>query len=186
MPETLTQRHVRYLRSAELQLLLAFKVNTLTVGSIIALPICHWRYGKHALSRDELALSMTDATLAADVLQRSTTLTLAVHIKSAFTQVIGPRERLDDPAHRAAFEIARLIRNAYTHQPMDPHWSIDPPCRDQEYIVPAVIRFDTTGLDGKRFEWQDYGGPIALYRLSEYVRLQVLPHHHTVTTTKTV
>jgi hypothetical protein len=127
------------------------------------------------MSREELTLSYDDATLATAILHHSATLSLAVHIVSAYKQVVGDTRGCKDPVKRSAFEIARLIRNAYAHRPADPHWSIDPPCQDKQYEVPGILRLDTTGLQGKRFEWQDYGGPIALYRLSEFVRTRVLP-----------
>jgi hypothetical protein len=172
--ESLVQCHVRYLRFAELQFLLAYKVNTITVGSLdLDQPIV-WTYGRRCMSREELTLSLDDATLASAFLHHSATLSLAVHIVSAYKQAIGDTRNSSDSAKRSAFEIARLIRNAYSHRPADPHWSIDPPCRDKQYEVPGILRLDTTGLQGKRFEWRDYGGPIALYRLSEFVRTKVL------------
>jgi hypothetical protein len=34
---------------------------------------------------------------------------------------------------------------------------------------------ESAGLQGKVFEWQDYGGPIALHLLSEFVRKKFFP-----------
>ncbi len=174
MSESIVQRHIRYLRWAELQFLLAHKVNTLTVGSLLDLKIDGWTYGRKHLSREELAISYDDATLASAVLHHSAALSLAVHIVSAFKQAVGDVRKSNDPVRCAAFEIARLVRNAYTHHPADPHWSVDPPCQNKLFEVPGIIRLNTQGLQGKRFEWQDYGGPIALCRLSEFVRTSVL------------
>jgi hypothetical protein len=173
--KSLIRRHVRYLRWAELQFLLAYKIDTLTVASLRLDQPAGWTYGRHILSREELTLSYDDATLAAAVLHHSATLTLALHIVTAYKQVVGDVRNSQDQVKVSAFETARLIRNAYAHRPADPHWSIDPPCRNKVYEVPGILRLDTSGLQGKRFEWQVYGGPIALYRLSEFVRTRVLP-----------
>jgi hypothetical protein len=37
-----------------------------------------------------------------------------------------------------------------------------------------MISLDTSLLDGKPFDWKDYGGPLALLRLSEFVRTKLL------------
>lgn len=177
-PESIVDRHIRYLRYAELQFLLAYKIDTMTVNSLrLDQPIV-WTYGRHCMTQEELTLSYDDATLASAILHHSATLSLSVHIVSAYKQAVGDTRSSSDSVKRSAFEIARLIRNAYSHQPADPHWSIDSACQNHQYEVPGIVRLDTTGLQGKRFEWQDYGGPIALYRLSEFVRTQILPNCH--------
>ena len=75
---------------------------------------------------------------------------------------------------RSAYQVARLIRNAFAHRPFDPTWSIDADCRDCVFEVPNVERLDTSCLDGRRFDWRDYGGPLALLRLAQFIRYDVL------------
>ena len=74
----------------------------------------------------------------------------------------------------SAYQISRLIRNAFAHAPFDPVWSIDPDCCDRMFAVRDLIKLDTTGLHGQRFNWRHYGGPLALLRLSEFVRVEIL------------
>jgi hypothetical protein len=75
---------------------------------------------------------------------------------------------------QAAYQIARLIRNAFAHAPFTPTWSIDPDCRDKVFAIPEVISLDTTSLHGTAFDWHQYGGPLALFRLCRFVRIQIL------------
>jgi hypothetical protein len=166
--------HIKYLRWAELQFLLAHKVNTLTVNSLMLDQPIGWSYGKHWLDRTEMTLSFDDAALASSVLHHSAAFLLAVHIVTAFKESIEKPREAHQPEWKAAFEIARLIRNAYTHSPACPRWSVDPDCSNTTYEVDSVIKLCTSDLQGKELEWTDYGGPIALYRLSEFVRTQVL------------
>jgi hypothetical protein len=57
---------------------------------------------------------------------------------------------------------------------MEPIWNVDAQCRDKIISVDNIISLDTAGLNGKKFDWQDYGGPLALLRLSEFVRIKIL------------
>jgi hypothetical protein len=40
------------------------------------------------------------------------------------------------------------------------------------FEITDVIRLDTTDLHGKAFDWHHYGGPLALYRLAQFARIQ--------------
>jgi hypothetical protein len=42
------------------------------------------------------------------------------------------------------------------------------------FEIADVIRLDTTDLHGAAFDWHHYGGPLALYRLAQFTRIQVL------------
>lgn len=67
-----------------------------------------------------------------------------------------------------------MIRSAFAHAPFSPTWSIDPDCRDKVFAIPDVITLDTTDLHGTPFDWRQYGGPLALFRLCRFVRTQIL------------
>ena len=43
-----------------------------------------------------------------------------------------------------------------------------------QFEIDDIIRLDTTDLHGKAFDWHHYGGPLALYRLAQFVRIQLL------------
>ncbi|MDT4967827.1 MAG: hypothetical protein QOJ64_2564 [Acidobacteriota bacterium] len=47
-------------------------------------------------------------------------------------------------------------------------------CRDRVIAVRDLIKLDTTGLHGQRFDWRNYGGALALLRLSQFVRTEIL------------
>jgi hypothetical protein len=73
---------------------------------------------------------------------------------------------------RNASIVVWMIRNAVAHNILDPVWKIDDATiQNQKFIILDIIEFDTTGLNGKHLKRLDFGGPIALFRLSE----QLLP-----------
>ena len=95
-------------------------------------------------------------------------------MKDAIRAVVSDPKTSADSDVRAAYQIARLIRNAFAHAPFSPIWSIDPDCRSMTFEIADVIRSDTTDLHGRAFDWHHYGGPLALYRLAQFTRIQVL------------
>jgi hypothetical protein len=42
------------------------------------------------------------------------------------------------------------------------------------FEIADVIRLDTTDLHGTAFDWHHYAGPLVLYRLAQFTRIQVL------------
>jgi hypothetical protein len=42
------------------------------------------------------------------------------------------------------------------------------------FSVNDIITLNTDGLQGKPFDWRQYGGPLALLRLSHFVRREIL------------
>ena len=167
---------IQMLRAAELQFRLACTVWCATTNGTQPLDLPSvWTFGKYSIESHEMALTPEGASFAAQCLERSTTYLLAVQIKEALTEWTNHKAREHPQLEvRFAFEIARLIRNGFAHHPMRPVWNIDEPCESKVYSVDGVITLDTTHLDGRPFEWQDYGGPIALLRLSEFVRTKIL------------
>jgi hypothetical protein len=132
-------------------------------------------FGRHTITSEELALTPDDAEVAASILEHTLTYTLALQIGQAMKDVLRkPREHADTSV-RAAFEIARLVRNAYAHQPFHPHWAIDVPCTNKTFIVPGITQLSTAGLSGQPLRWQHYGGMLSMFRLSQYVRSILVP-----------
>ena len=59
----------------------------------------------------------------------SATYLLAVAVKDAIRAVVSdPNKASAESDVRAAYQIARLIRNAFAHAPFSPIWAIDPDC----------------------------------------------------------
>lgn len=161
--------------TAELQFRLASAVRLAVTAEEQPLEVpLRWIHGKHSVIYEEMALPQDQADFAAAVLHRSCTYLMAVAIKDAIRVAVPDPKNSIDPNVQAAYQISRLIRNAFAHSPFAPTWSIDQDCRDRVLMVHGVIRLDTTGLNGTPFDWRHYGGPLAVFELSRFVRASVL------------
>lgn len=168
-------KQLALLFTAELQFRLASAVRVATTRNVQPLDLpMEWTHGTHRVKYREIALRQDQAEYAAYFLQQSATFLIAVAIKDALRALVTDPKSSTDPNIRSAYQIARLIRNAFAHAPFKPTWSIDPDCRDRVFDVPDVIALDTTGLHGTSFDWRHYGGPLALFRLCRFVRFDIL------------
>lgn len=169
------EKQIRILFTAELQFRLASAVRLATTFEVQPLDLpSEWIHGRQRVTYEEIALRPDQAEYASCFLQKSATFLLAVAIKDAIRSVVHDPKTAADPNVRGAYQIARLIRNAFSHAPFSPRWSIDEDCRDQVFAVAGVISLDTTGLDGIDFDWRQYGGPLALLQLCRWVRFEIL------------
>lgn len=173
-------KHIQHLFASELQFRLASAVYVATMlnEQPIDLPI-EWVHGQHRVKYEEIALREDQAVYAAKILHRSATFLMAVAIKDAIKAVEPDPYNSTDPNVQAAYQIARLIRNAFAHAPFSPTWSIDRDCRNKVFSIPNVISLDTTGLQGTVLDWRHYGGPLALLQLCRFVRFQILKDPNT-------
>ena len=97
-----------------------------------------------------------------------------LQFKLALESAVPDRfKHLNDDFRNAAW-IARLIRNAFAHAPFNPSWQFYPECRNRVFEVRDTIRLDTAGIEGAFVERRHYGGPLAVLRLSQFVRERVL------------
>jgi hypothetical protein len=166
--------------TAELQFRLASAVRLATTLEREPLDIpMQWSHGKHVLRYEELALRQDQADFAAWSLHRSATFLLAVAMKDAIVAAHPDPKSSSDPEIANAYQIARLIRNAFAHSPFDPTWSIDKDCLGRVFAVRNIISLDTNGIQGTRLKWEHYGGPLALLRLSQFVRFEILKQQRT-------
>ncbi|MGH9194666.1 MAG: hypothetical protein ACRD1T_02880 [Acidimicrobiia bacterium] len=169
------EHHLEQLFTAELQFRLASAVRLAVTGNRQPLDLpMEWTHGQHRVRYEEVALRQDQADYAAAFLQRSATYLMAVAMKDAIRAVVPDPRSSSDSDVRAAYQIARLIRNAFAHAPFSPVWSIDPDCRDKTFAIPDLITLDTTGLHGTPFDWRHYGGPLALFRLGRFVCTTIL------------
>lgn len=167
--------HVGRLFTAELQFRLASAVQLAVINKCqpLDLPMV-WSHGQHLVTYEEIALRQDQAEYASFFLHRSATYLMAVAMKDAIRAAVPDPKNALDANVRAAYQIVRLIRNAFAHAPFSPKWSIDPDCRDVTYSVADLITLDTTGLQDTPFDWRHYGGPLALFRLCRFVRSEIL------------
>jgi hypothetical protein len=169
------EQQIVNLLTAEFQFRLASAVRLATTRQIqpLDLPL-EWSHGSHEVSYDEIALTLDQADYAAFFLHKSATYLMALTIKDAIRAAVHDPKSSPDPNVRAAYQIARLIRNAFAHAPFTPIWSIDPDCRNKVFTVANIITLDTTGLDRTVFDWRHYGGPLAIFHLCRFVRFEIL------------
>lgn len=167
--------HINYLFAAELQFRLASAVRfAVTMGNQpLDLPL-EWSHGKHKVSYEEVALRNDQADFAAWNMHRSATFLMAVVMKDAIKAAVPDPKNSTDPDIQSAYQISRLIRNAFAHNPFQPVWSVDPDCRNRKFEVRDIASLDTTNLQGVVFDWRHYGGPLAMLRLCRYVRFEIL------------
>jgi len=163
------------LKIAELQFRLSVAVRLATTFNRQPLEVpTQWSHGKHLVSYEEIALRKDQADIAAQYLKQTATYLMSITIKEALKKTfIDPKNSKNNNVV-SAYQIARLIRNAFAHSPIRPQWSIDPDCRNKVFAVEDIISLDTKDLDGKQFDWRHYGGLLALFRLSKYVRINLL------------
>jgi hypothetical protein len=163
------------LKLAELQFRLAVAVRLATTLENQPLDApTQWSHGKHVVSYEEIVLTKDQADIAANYLKQTATYLMAITIKEALKKIFTDPKNHSDKNIVAAYQISRLIRNAFAHSPIRPIWQIDPECRDKEFVVDDVITLNTKELDQKTFDWRHYGGLLALFQLSKYVRIQLL------------
>jgi hypothetical protein len=168
------EKQIARLFTAELQFRLASAVRLAATLKVQPLDLPQeWTHGQHQVSYEEVALRADQADYAAFFLHRSATFLMAVAMKDAIRAVVHDPKTAAEPV-RSAYQIARLVRNAFAHAPFSPTWSIDDDCRDVVFEVSDVIALDTRGLHGTLFDWRHYGGPLALFRLCRFVRMEIL------------
>lgn len=169
------EKHIAQLFTAELQFRLASAVRLATTRNAQPLDFpTEWTHGKHRVKHDEIALRPDQADFAASFLHRSATFLMAVAMKDAIRAVVPDPKTCTDTNVQSAYQIARLVRNAFAHAPFAPVWSIDADCSEKVFAVEDIITLDTTGLQGTAFDWRHYGGPLALFRLCRFVRTEIL------------
>lgn len=169
------EKQIRQLFTAELQFRLASAVRVATSlkEQPLDLPVL-WTHGKQSVTHRDIALRQDQADFASFYLHQSSTFLMAVAMKDALKQALPDPKNSSDSRIRAAYQISRLIRNAFAHAPFKPTWSIDPDCRNTIFSIPDIISLDTSGLEEMAFNWRHYGGPLALFQLSRFIRIEIL------------
>jgi hypothetical protein len=167
--------HIQKLFTAELQFRLASAVRLAVTGKRQPLDLpMEWTHGQHRVRYEDVALRHDQADYAAFFLHRSATYLMAVAMKDAIRSIVPDPKTASDPNVRAAYQIARLVRNAFAHAPFSPAWSIDDDCRDKTFAIPGLIELKTASLHAAPLDWRHYGGPLALLGLCRFVRTEIL------------
>jgi hypothetical protein len=167
--------HIQLLKLAEQQFRLACIVAM--HATLETLPLdapVEQTYGDHRTTWDEFGLRQEQVEYAAPALQFVSTFVMSSAMRQAFADHVPNAKEHKNPDVVAAYQIARMTRNAFAHHMLMPIWSIDGDCRNKVFSVPGVIKLDTTNLNGIPFKWESYGGHLAIWRLSQWVRFNVL------------
>lgn len=123
---TESEKYIGYLFASELQFRLASAVRLATTLNVQPLDLpTEWSHGKHSVQYEEVALRQDQADYAANYLHRSATFLMAVAMKDAIRATVNDPKNSTNPDVRSAYQIARMIRNAFAHAPLSPTWSID-------------------------------------------------------------
>jgi hypothetical protein len=161
--------------SAELQFRLAAAVELATNQKNQPLDLPEvWVRGDSKVTYNEIAIRQDQAEYASWHLLNSATFLMATEIKNAIRFKFSDPINHKDELISSSFQIARFIRNAFTHHPFKPIWSIEKEYQNKVYKVKDFIKLDTQRLNGKVFEWRQYGGPLAILRLCQFVRFEIL------------
>jgi len=123
-------------------------------------------WGKHTAY---IEVAEHEKPILGSMLEHVGTFVLAVQMDTLLEERLPNRLDHPLPAIQSAARIAKLIRNAFAHNPFSPRWLLTPPTRNQVYEVPGIISLDTTELEGLRVRHKHFGGPVALLRLSDYI-----------------
>ena len=161
----------------------AYSIGTpISVGLILDLPIPGpFAWGQHTLKPEEFNLEPKVMALCGTILDRLAYRLLAMELDSALTQAFSGKDRLnhEDSFIRNASVVLRLVRNAVAHNVFDPVWKIDRNLRNRRITIEGVLTFDSSDLHNQPLNRFDFGGPIALLRLSELI-VAKLEHADTV------
>ena len=165
------EKHVGRIKVAEQQFRLACTVHLAVTNERQTLDVpVEWSFGEHRVSYQDFGLRVDQAPLASAALEHTATLVLVSVMRDAIVECFPNPKESADPRVVAAYQISRIIRNAFAHSMVDPVWSIDADCADKTFEIDDVLSLNTTGLHESRLDWRHYGGPLAIFRLGRFVR----------------
>ena len=165
------EEHVGNLRLAEQQFRLACTVHLAVSNRVQTLDVpVEWTFGGHRASYLDFGLRPDQAEWAAAQLEMTATCVLAGAIRDAIVGAFPDPKRNDNPDVVNAYQISRLIRNAFSHSMISPRWSIDKNCQGCVFEIAHVIALNTAGLHDSWLDWRHYGGPLAIFHFGRFVR----------------
>jgi hypothetical protein len=128
-------------------------------------------WGRHCLDREDLQLGSDCFAVCGTILERLAYRLLAMELDAAFSEELSGEDRFNhkDDFIRNASTVVRLIRNTVAHNVLEPIWKVDRKLQNRKFTIDGILTFDTAGLNGKHLKRLDFGGSIALFRLSERV-----------------
>lgn len=178
MKNTIKKRYIDLIKTAEMTYKLAHAIRLKCLTNDSNTPTFDYlntfSWGKHTATHENLSLSVKQEDYASSALLHCTTYTMLIQVDTALEKLIPNRFKHENSDIKTASCIARLIRNAFAHDPLYPSWLIDRKNKNKTYEIDGVISLSTIRLEGKKLSREQYGGPLALLRFSEYVRKNIL------------
>ena len=169
------EEYLNRLKLAEHQFRLACTIHPAVTNGVQTLDVpVEWTFGRHRVSYEDFGLRPDQADWAALQLETTATFVLTGAIREALVNFFHDPKNHSDPDVTSAYQISRLIRNAFSHSMMRPKWSIDSDCKDRVFAINQIISLDTAGLHDKALDWRDYGGPLAIFHFGRFVRETLL------------
>ncbi|HNS85504.1 MAG TPA: hypothetical protein PKH09_01295 [Parvularculaceae bacterium] len=173
--EHCVQEHAGRLKIAEQQFRLAATVNLAVTNGVQTLDVpVKWTFGQHSVRYEDFGLRPDQAPLAAACLEHTAVLAMSGVIRDAIVALFEDPKNHSDSNVVGAYQISRLVRNAFAHSFVAPTWSIDKDCRSKTFEIRDVIRLDTTELQNQPMQWPHYGGPLAIFKFGRFVRETLL------------
>lgn len=162
----ISQRQLLYY--AEILFKMAFAMHDSDPPKFNYLEFFSW--SKHSCSKKDLELTSKEEELAIALFHHVAIYVFANQMDTYLQNSFNDRFTHSDNDLRNAAWIVRLIRNAFAHNPFYPQWQFYNECKNKTYAVKDIISLNTKNINGKIVNRYDYGGPLALLRLSEYIR----------------
>jgi hypothetical protein len=110
----------------------------------------------------------------APLLEMTATFVVAGAIKDAVAGYFPNPKAHNDSNVVSAYQISRMLRNAFSHSMLSPKWSFDDDCQNRVFNIEGVISLNTAKLHGQFVSWRDYGGPLAIFKFGRFVRENLL------------
>lgn len=167
--------YVKLIKLAEIQYRFAVGINTLYSTHErypkLSYPN-YWTWGKHSITKKEIQLTRKETEDGAMLFSHSALYIMVVQIDSALEKFFGKNRFLHKNSDiQAAASIARLIRNAFAHDPFHPTWIINKRMKNKIFRVDRInIELNTSGFENRTVKRSHYGGPLVILELSRFIR----------------
>ena len=159
------------LNTAELFFKLSFQIATaIRFGLVPTIEYKVFTHGNFSLRSADFEISEVQLSAAPDILEHVATYLAAIQIDQ-FGQ--DRLKETSDLQVYSASNIARLIRNAFAHNPFSPTW-ITHRNNAKRFEIANIISLDATSLAECPVRQKDFGGPLAILALLRYVRDELL------------
>jgi hypothetical protein len=163
------------LKLAEHQFRLACTVHLAVANGVQTLDVpVEWTFGRHRVLYEDFGLRKDQADWAAAQLENTATFVVASAVRDAICVMFANPKAHQNPDVVSAYQISRMLRNAFSHSMLFPKWSIDPDCAKRTFAIGEIISLDTTNLNDTYVKWQDYRGPLAIFHFGRFVREELL------------